>query len=236
MMCQKIVRTLLILPNSIFVYIRLSILKGVNLKHFLEISIHHWRIIRQSGKMKEKHLETQIRPLKSVRNSDFHWIILLSLFSCQVVSDCLWPHRLQQARFPCHSPSWTSAHQTTLSFTISWSLLKLMSIVSVMPSNHLILCCPLLLPPSIFPSIRVFLMSQLLGRKVMTNLDSILKSRDMTLPTKVCLGKAMVFPVVTYGCESWTIKKAEHWRIDAFEVGEDSWESLGLQGDPTSPT
>ena len=48
-----------------------------------------------------------------------------------------------------------------------------------------------------------------LGRKVMTNLDSILKSRDMTLPTKVCLGKAMVFPVVTYGCESWTIKKAE---------------------------
>ena len=50
----------------------------------------------------------------------------------------------------------------------------------------------------------------LLGRKVMTNLDSILKSRDMTLPTKVCLGKAMVFPVVTYGCESWTIKKAEH--------------------------
>jgi len=156
MMCQKIVRTLLILPNSIFVYIRLSILKGVNLKHFLEISIHHWRIIRQSGKMKEKHLETQIRPLKSVRNSDFHWIILLSLFSCQVVSDCLWPHRLQQARFPCHSPSWTSAHQTTLSFTISWSLFKLMSIVSVMPSNHLILCCPLLLPPSIFPSIRVF--------------------------------------------------------------------------------
>ena len=186
--------------------------------------------------MKEKHLETQIRPLKSVRNSDFHWIILLSLFSCQVVSDCLWPHRLQQARFPCHSPSWTSAHQTSLSFTISWSLLKLMAIVSVMPSNHLILCCPLLLPPSIFHSIRVFLMSQLLERKVMTNLDSILKSRDMTLPTKVCLGKAMVFPVVTYGCESWTIKKAEHWRIDVFEVGEDSWESLGLQGDPASPT
>ena len=50
----------------------------------------------------------------------------------------------------------------------------------------------------------------LLGRKVMTNLDSILKSRDITLPTKVCLVKAMVFPVVTYGCESWTVKKAEH--------------------------
>ena len=58
----------------------------------------------------------------------------------------------------------------------------------------------------------------LLGRKVMTNLDSILKSRDITLPTKVCLVKAMVFPVVMYGCESWPIKKAEHRRIDAFEL------------------
>ena len=58
----------------------------------------------------------------------------------------------------------------------------------------------------------------LLGRKVMINLDSILKSRDITLPTKVRLVKAMVFPVVMYGCESWTIKKAEHQRIDAFEL------------------
>ena len=58
----------------------------------------------------------------------------------------------------------------------------------------------------------------LLGRKVMTNLDGILKSRDITLPTKVCLVKAMVFPVVMYGCESWIVKKAEHWRIDAFEM------------------
>ena len=58
----------------------------------------------------------------------------------------------------------------------------------------------------------------LLGRKVMTNLDSILKSRDITLPSKVCLVKAMVFPVVMYGCESWTIKKAEHRKIDAFEL------------------
>ena len=57
-----------------------------------------------------------------------------------------------------------------------------------------------------------------LGRKDMTNLDSILKSRDITLPTKVCLVKAMVFPVVMYGCETWTIKKAEHQRIDAFEL------------------
>ena len=58
----------------------------------------------------------------------------------------------------------------------------------------------------------------LLGRKVMTNLDSILKSRDITLPTKICLVKAMVFPVVMYGCESWTMKKAEHQRTDAFEL------------------
>ena len=56
------------------------------------------------------------------------------------------------------------------------------------------------------------------GRKAMTNLDSILKSRDITLPTKVCLVKAMVFPVVMYGCESWTVKKDEHRRIDAFEL------------------
>ena len=58
----------------------------------------------------------------------------------------------------------------------------------------------------------------LLGRKVMTNLDSILKRRDITLPTKVCLVKAMVFPVVIYGCESWTVMKAEHRRINAFEL------------------
>ena len=64
----------------------------------------------------------------------------------------------------------------------------------------------------------------LLGRKAMTNLDRIFKSRDITLPTKVCLVKAMLFPVVMYGCESWTVKKAEHQIIDAFNcgVGEDS--------------
>ena len=64
----------------------------------------------------------------------------------------------------------------------------------------------------------------LLGRKVMTNLDSILKSRDITLSTKTCLVYAMIFPVVTYGCESWTVKKTEPRRINAFElcVGEDS--------------
>ena len=77
----------------------------------------------------------------------------------------------------------------------------------------------------------------LLGRKVMTNLDSIFKSRDITLPAKVCLVKAMVFPVLMYGCESWTVKKAERHRIDAFELL--CWrrlsESVGLQVDPTSP-
>ena len=58
----------------------------------------------------------------------------------------------------------------------------------------------------------------LLGREAMTNLDSILKSRDITLPTKVCLVKAMAFPVVMYGCESWTVKKVEHRKIDVFEL------------------
>ena len=77
----------------------------------------------------------------------------------------------------------------------------------------------------------------LLWGKVITNLDSILKSRGITLPAKVRLVKAVVFPVVMYGCESWTLKKAECWRIDAFELW--CWRrllrSLGLQGDPTSP-
>ena len=79
----------------------------------------------------------------------------------------------------------------------------------------------------------------LLGRKVTTNLDSIFKSRDITLPTKVRLVKALVFPVVMYGCESWTIKKAERRRVDSFELW--CWrrllrEFLGLQGDPTNPS
>ena len=77
----------------------------------------------------------------------------------------------------------------------------------------------------------------LLGRKVMTNLDSVFKSRDITLPTKVHLVKAMVFPVFTYGCESWTVKKAERWRTDVFEPW--CWRRLlrflGLQEDPISP-
>ena len=79
----------------------------------------------------------------------------------------------------------------------------------------------------------------LIGRKAMTHLDSILKGKDITLPTKVRLVKAMVFPVVMYGCESWTVKKAECQKIDAFELW--CWRTLlrvpfGLQGDPTSPS
>ena len=78
----------------------------------------------------------------------------------------------------------------------------------------------------------------LLGRKVMTSLDSILKTRDITLPTNVRLVKAMVFPVVMCGCESWTIKKAEHWIIHVFELW--CWRKLlrvlGLQGDPICPS
>ena len=72
----------------------------------------------------------------------------------------------------------------------------------------------------------------------MTNLDSILRTRDISLLTKVHLVKTMVFPVVMYRCESWTIKKAEHQRIDILNCGavEDSRESIGLQGDPTSPS
>ena len=78
----------------------------------------------------------------------------------------------------------------------------------------------------------------LLGREVLANVDSIFKSRAITLPAKVRLGKAMVFPLVVYGCESWTVKKAECRRIDAFELW--CWRRLlrvlGLQGDPTSPS
>ena len=109
-----------------------------------------------------------------------------------------------------------------------------MSIVSVMPSKHLFLCHPLFFLPSIFPASGSFQMSQLSasgGQSIVVSastsvppvntqdyLDSILKNRDITLPTKVCLVKAMVFPVVMYGCESWTIKKSECQRIDAFEL------------------
>ena len=84
--------------------------------------------------------------------------------------------------------------------------------------------------PSLIVTAAMKLRRLLLGRKTMTNLDSVLKSRTITLPAKVHLVKAIVFPVVMHWCKSWTITKAECWRIDALNcnVGKDSWESLGL--------
>ena len=133
---------------------------------------------------------------------------------------------------------WTVACQTSLCITNSQSFHKLMSIKLVMPYKHVILCRPFSSCLQSFPASGAFPMSQLLGskitadgdcsheikrhlllgRKAMTNLDSILKSRDVTLPTKVHLVKVMVFPVVMYGCESWTINKTEHPRMDVFEL------------------
>ena len=95
-----------------------------------------------------------------------------------------------------------------------------------------------IIPSKEHPELISFRMDWLDLLAVQGTLDSILKIRDITLSTKVCVVKAMVFPVVIYGCESWTIKKAECRRIDALNCGfgEDSWESLGLQGEPISPS
>ena len=113
------------------------------------------------------------------------------------------------------------------------------SILGTYWPGEFIFQCPVFLPfHTVHRVLKARILKYSIPLEVMTNLDSILKSRDITLPTKVRLVKAMVFPVVMYGCESWTIKKAE-CRIDAFEL----WclrrllrESLGLQGDPTSPS
>ena len=125
----------------------------------------------------------------------------------------------------CSTPGFLVHHQ-----------LKLMSIESAMPSSHLIPCRPLSLLFPIPPSIRVFSnestlpirwpkywsfsfsISPFKEHQGLINFDSILKRRDITLPTKVHLVKAMVFPVVLYGCESWTVKKSKRRRIDAFEL------------------
>ena len=124
---------------------------------------------------------------------------------------------------------WTAACQASLFITNSWSLLKLMSIIQ--PSHPLSFPSPFAFNLSQHQGLTIFLCSKitadgdcshdikrllLLGRKVMTNLDNMLKSRDITLLTKVHVVKAMVFLVVMYGCESWTIKKAEPQRIDVF--------------------
>ena len=140
-----------------------------------------------------------------------------SLFSPSVLSDSLRPHGLH-TRLLCPSPSPGACSN---SCPLSWWC-HLTNLSSVIPFSS----CP----QSEFPASESFLMSQimswlmkikrclLLGRKVMTNLDSMFKSRDSILPTKVRLVKAMVFPLVMYGCESWTVKKAERQRIDAFEL------------------
>ena len=112
--------------------------------------------------------------------------------ACEVAQSC-----------PTLCNPWTVAHQAPLSMEFSrqeyWNGVPLPSLANGDYSHEIKRCL-------------------LLGRKLMTNLDSILKSRDITLSTKVHLVKAMVFPVVMYGCESWTVKKAEHRRIDAFEL------------------
>ena len=140
------------------------------------------------------------------------WVLwyILHQFSCSVLSDSLWPHGLKHTRLPCPSPTpWACSNSCpssrwchsaiSSSVVLFSSLIFLGSTISAdSDGSHEIKRC------------------LLLERKAMTNLDSVLKSRDITLPTVVC--KAMVFLVVMYGCESWTIKKAECWRIDAFEL------------------
>ena len=124
--------------------------------------------------------------------------------------------------------SWTVAHQASLSITNSWSLLKRVSIESVMPSNHLVLCRPLFLPLSAFPSIRVFSSESVLHirwQKYWSFSFSISPSNEYSGLISFSIDwidlpvvKAMAFPVVMYRCESWTIKKAEHQKTDAFEL------------------
>ena len=120
---------------------------------------------------------------------------------------------------------WTAACQTSLSFTISPSLLKPMSIKSVRPFNHFILCCPLLLLPSIFPSIRVFSNESVLRirwPKYWSFSFRISPSNEYSGLISFRIDwfdlLAVVFPIVMYGCECWTMKKAEHWRIDVFKL------------------
>ena len=125
--------------------------------------------------------------------------------------------------------SWSSLSQAGEFFIDFPSLSNIQFVISVCPLNHQsLLLLGMLLPHTlVFGSSKITADGDcsheikrclLLGRKVMTNLDSVLKSRDITLSTKVHLVKAMIFPVVMYGCESWTIKKAECRRIDAFEL------------------
>ena len=158
--------------------------------------------------LKTQHLKTKIMASSPISSVQF---------SLSVMSDCLWPHELQHTRPLSPITSWQidgETMETVTDFTLRGSKITVDG-----DCSHEIKRC------------------LLLGREAMTNLDSILKSRDVTLPTKVHLVKATVFPVVMYGFESWTIKKVECWRIDLLNcgIGEDSWESLELQRDPISP-
>ena len=155
----------------------------------------------KTGQLHEKGLELNIQKTNIMASGPISSV----QFSRSVMSDSLWPHESQHARPPCPSPipgvhpDWQIDGETVE--TVSDIIFLGSKITADGDCSHEIKRC------------------LLLGRKVMTNLDIILKSRDITLPTKVHLVKAMVFPVIMYGCESWTVKKAEHRRTDTFELG-----------------
>ena len=138
-----------------------------------------------------------------------HWFSVQ--FSRSVVSNSMQPHGLQHTRLSCPSPS-AGAYSNSCSSS-QWCHPTISS--SVIPFSS----CPQSLPASeSFPMSQLFAWGGQSTGHLASFLDSILKSRDITLPTNVHLVKAMVFPVVMHGCESWTVKKAERWRIDAFEL------------------
>ena len=149
-------------------------------------------------------LKLNIQKTKIIAFSPIYCCCLVT----SVVSDSVWPHRRQPTRLP---RLWDSPGKNTQSHHFManrWGN-------NGNSDRFYFLGLQITVDGDCSHEIKRRL---LLGRKAMTNLDIILKSRDITLPTKVRLVKAMVFPVVMYGCESWTIKKAEHWSIDVFEL------------------
>ena len=124
-----------------------------------------------------------------------------------------------------------------ITFKFGFSIFSLVCLAKVLSILFIFSKSQLFVLVLFFSNFTVIYIIYFCSSKDMTNLDSMFKSRDITLPTKVHLVKGMVFPVVMYGCDSWTVKKTEHRRMMLLNcgVGEDSWESLGLQGDPTSP-
>ena len=142
------------------------------------------------------------------------------------MSDSLRSHGMQHTRLPCPSP--IPGAYTNSCPSSRWCHPTISSFVGELYNVQM---NEIILDSSKCNEIKICLF---LGRKAMTNLDSVLKSRDITFSTKVCIVKALVFPVVRSRCESWTIKKAEHWRIDAFKLWCWRRSLLGLQGDQTS--